>query len=78
VQLTAVLEAAGETATGLEVPPEVPDDLAAALAGTPGASEAFAALSYSHQRRHVLAVDGAKAPETRARRVGAVVTAVAP
>jgi hypothetical protein len=55
---------------------EVPDDLAAALAQAPGASDAFAALSYSGQRRHVLAVDGAKAAETRARRIAAVVADV--
>lgn len=54
----------------------VPDDLAAALAAEPGAADAFAALTYSAQRRHVLAVEGAKAAETRARRVAAVVSAV--
>jgi uncharacterized protein DUF1905/bacteriocin resistance YdeI/OmpD-like protein len=54
----------------------VPDDLAAALAAEPGAADAFAALSYSLQRRHVLAVEGAKAAQTRARRVAAVVAAV--
>ena len=55
---------------------EVPRDLAEALAAAPGAADAFAALSYSHQRRHVLAVEGAKAVETRARRVASVVAAV--
>lgn len=54
----------------------VPDDLAAALDAEPGAAAAFAALSSSLQRRHVLAVEGAKAAETRARRVAAVVAAV--
>jgi uncharacterized protein DUF1905/bacteriocin resistance YdeI/OmpD-like protein len=54
----------------------VPDDLAAALAAEPGAADAFAALSYSLQRRHVLAVEGARAAQTRARRVAAVVAAV--
>ncbi|MBZ9751084.1 YdeI/OmpD-associated family protein [Deinococcus sp. HMF7604] len=47
----------------------VPDDLQAALDGTPGASERFRRLSYSQQRQHVLAVEGTKNPETRARRV---------
>lgn len=47
----------------------VPEDLAAALAADPAAAAAFATLSYSHQSRHVLAVEGAKAAETRARRV---------
>jgi len=51
---------------------EVPPDLAGALAGDPAAQEAFAALSYSLQRRHVLAVEGAKAAATRERRVAKV------
>jgi hypothetical protein len=53
----------------------VPDDLAAAL-GSAGLRETFDALSYSHQLRHVLAVEGAKAAETRARRVAGVVAAL--
>jgi uncharacterized protein DUF1905/bacteriocin resistance YdeI/OmpD-like protein len=48
---------------------EVPADLAEALAADPAASAAFAGLSYSHQRRHVTAVTGARAAQTRARRV---------
>jgi hypothetical protein len=48
---------------------EVPPDLAAALAKTPAAGKAFAALSYSNQRRYVLAITGAKAEETRTRRI---------
>jgi hypothetical protein len=55
----------------------VPADLAAVLAEHPATSAAFAALSYSAQRRHVLAVEGAKAAETRARRVAAVVASLA-
>jgi hypothetical protein len=55
---------------------EVPDDLAAALGARPGARDRFDALSYSQQLQHVLAVTGAKAAETRARRVDAVVSAV--
>jgi hypothetical protein len=51
----------------------VPDDLAAALAGDPAAAAAFARLSYSHQQRHVLAVEAAKAPETRQRRIAKAV-----
>jgi hypothetical protein len=47
----------------------VPDDLAAALAGDPAAKVAFEKLSYSHKRQHVLAIEAAKTPETRARRV---------
>jgi hypothetical protein len=47
----------------------VPDDLAAALSRDKAASAAFEKLSYSHKRQHVLAIEAAKAPETRARRV---------
>jgi len=56
---------------------EVPADLAAALAaGGPAVAEAWAALSYSKQRAHVLAVEGAKTDATRERRVAAVVAAL--
>ncbi|QHC59910.1 YdeI/OmpD-associated family protein [Rathayibacter sp. VKM Ac-2760] len=51
----------------------VPDDLAAALEAA-GATEAFEALSPSARKAHVTAVEGAKAAETRARRVAAVVS----
>jgi len=47
----------------------VPDDLAAALAEDDAARTAFEGLPYSHRQRHVLAIEGAKAPETRQRRV---------
>lgn len=52
---------------------EVPADLAKALRAVPAAKKAFDGLSYSNQRRHVLAVEGAKAAETRARRIAKVV-----
>jgi antitoxin component of MazEF toxin-antitoxin module len=52
---------------------EVPADLAAALVAAPAAQAAFERLSYSHRRAHVLAIEGAKAAETRARRVAKVV-----
>jgi len=48
---------------------EVPADLAAALAANPAEKAAFEKLSYSHQRRHVMAIEAAKTPETRARRI---------
>lgn len=48
---------------------EVPGDLRAALDADQAAKAAFERLSYSHQRQHVLAVEGAKAAETRARRI---------
>jgi hypothetical protein len=47
----------------------VPEDLAAALAGDDVARAAFERLPYSHRQRHVLAIEGAKAAETRQRRV---------
>ena len=50
-----------------EVP--VPDDLRTALDGDDAARATFEALPYSHKQRHVLAIEGAKTPETRARRI---------
>jgi hypothetical protein len=47
----------------------VPDDLRTALAGDDAARATFDALPYSHKQRHVLAIEGAKTPETRARRI---------
>lgn len=51
---------------------EVPQDLASALAET-GVREAFDALAPSAKKAHVVNVEGAKAAETRARRVAAIV-----
>lgn len=51
----------------------VPDDLAAALDAAPTARAAFDALTYSNRRAHVLAVEGAKAAETRSRRIAKLV-----
>lgn len=51
---------------------EVPDDLAAALAAA-GVREAFDALAFTHRKEHVRAVEDAKKPETRARRIEAAV-----
>ena len=56
---------------------EVPADLAAALDADPAARARFDALSYSNQRRHVLAVEGAKAEATRQRRVASAVATLA-
>ena len=56
---------------------EVPDDLAAALEATPGARAAFDALSPSAGKAHVTNVESAKAPETRQRRVDAIVAKLA-
>ena len=52
---------------------EVPDDLGAALDADPRVRAAFDALAFSHRKEHVRAVTEAKRPETRARRVTAVV-----
>ena len=48
---------------------DVPSDLAAAMSREAPARRAFEALSYSAQRRYVLAIEAAKSPETRLRRV---------
>ena len=48
---------------------EVPADLAAALDAEPAAKAFWDGLSYSNKSWHVLQVTGAKAAETRARRV---------
>ena len=48
---------------------EVPDDLAEALERNETARRAFEGLSFSHRREHVDAINEAKRPETRARRV---------
>ena len=55
---------------------ELPADLAAALDEVPGAREAFDRLAPSHQKAHVTAVEGAKAPETRARRIAKAVETI--
>lgn len=47
----------------------LPPDLAQALGANAGAKAAWDKLSYSHQREHVQAVEEAKRPETRARRI---------
>jgi len=55
---------------------DVPTDLAAALDADPEVRRRFDALSYSLQRRHVLAVDGARTDATRERRVAGVLAAL--
>jgi hypothetical protein len=47
---------------------EVPSDLAAALARA-GLAATFDSFSYTHRREYVRWVEGAKRPETRARRI---------
>ena len=48
---------------------DVPDDLAAALAGEPAARSFWDGLSYSKQSWHVLQITGAKKAETRRARI---------
>jgi hypothetical protein len=52
----------------------VPADFADALEREPAAKQAFDALPYSHQSRHVLAVEEAKTAETRHRRIDKAIT----
>lgn len=72
--------AAGDTAAvelELDTEPrtvEVPDDLAAALAGDAAAEAAFAQLSYTHRREYVEWVTEAKREETRRRRIEKTLT----
>lgn len=54
-----------------------PRDLSKALRAAPPAWERWRALSYSHQREHVDAIESAKKPETRARRIERAVELVA-
>ena len=55
---------------------DVPDDLAAALDATPGARDAWERLSPSHKKAHVTAIEGAKAAETRQRRIAKAIEAL--
>ncbi|TXK16344.1 DUF1905 domain-containing protein [Homoserinibacter sp. GY 40078] len=52
---------------------EPPTDLAEALAADPAAAAAWERLAPSRRKAHVTSVESAKAAETRARRVAAVV-----
>jgi uncharacterized protein YdeI (YjbR/CyaY-like superfamily) len=52
---------------------EAPADLAAQLATNPKAAAYFAKLAYTHQREYVRWLEGAKKPETRAKRLAEAV-----
>jgi hypothetical protein len=52
---------------------EVPDDLRVGLDASPAAAAAWQKLAPSQKKAHVTSVLGAKAAETRARRIAAVV-----
>ncbi len=56
----------------------VPDDLATALDREPAVRRVFDALSYSNQLRYVLAIEDAKSPQTRARRIDKTVSELRP
>lgn len=53
-----------------------PADLEAALRAASGAKAAWDGLSFSHQKEHVDAIEQAKKPETRARRIEKAVAMV--
>jgi hypothetical protein len=48
---------------------EPPEDLVKALEAVPAAWTRWQALSYTHRREHVEAIEGAKQPATRQRRI---------
>ena len=48
---------------------EIPEALASALANAPEALTAFEALSFTHRKEYARAIEDAKKPETRDRRV---------
>jgi hypothetical protein len=53
-----------------------PADFVKALKAKPAAWDRWRGLSYSHQREHVESIEGAKAPETRARRIDRAIRAI--
>ena len=53
-----------------------PRDLVVALRAAPPAWDRWRELSFTHQREHVEAIEGAKRPETRARRIANAVAAL--
>lgn len=55
---------------------DVPKDFAAALKKA-GLTKDFAALAFTHRKEHVRAIEEAKAPETRLRRIDKAVAMVA-
>ena len=53
-----------------------PADLLQALRNSPDALDGWAALSYTHQREHAEAIEQAKKPETRARRIASAINMI--
>ena len=73
-RLAAGIAAGDEVEVALELDTEprtvtLPADFAEALDRDADARRFFDGLSYSHQRQHVLAIEDAKTPETRLRRI---------
>jgi hypothetical protein len=65
-----------EVEVELDVEPRIvvePTDFAHALDADPSARATYDRLSYSHRREHVRAIESAKKPETRSRRIKAAV-----
>ncbi|HEU0185876.1 MAG TPA: YdeI/OmpD-associated family protein [Blastocatellia bacterium] len=54
-----------------------PDDFIRALEAAPPAWDRWQESSFTHQREHVEAIEGAKKPETRARRIESAVRMIA-
>ncbi|MFW6690299.1 YdeI/OmpD-associated family protein [Streptomyces sp. MAR4 CNX-425] len=74
----AGVETGDEVEVGLELDTEPrpvvePEELAAALDAEPAARAAYDKLPPGRRRQHVIAVEGAKKPETRQRRVEKIV-----
>lgn len=55
---------------------ELPADARQALAATPDGLARFEALSFTHRKEHVRAIEDAKTPATRARRIAKMVELV--
>ena len=72
VRFRAEVEQAGRTATGITVP----DDCAAALAARPAARAFFDGLAPGQRKAFGTPITGAKAPQTRRRRIDKAVAAL--
>lgn len=74
VRKGAGVRAGDEVEVGLELDTQprevaVPEDFQSALDSEPEAGKRFEAMSYSHKRQHVMAIEEAKTAETRKRRI---------
>ncbi|HET6358319.1 YdeI/OmpD-associated family protein [Streptomyces sp.] len=87
VGISAANRAASKIAEGdevevdlqLDTEPRVvvePPDFAEALDADPQLRAAYDRLAYTHRRRHVLAIEGAKTAETRQRRIAKAIEAI--